>query len=166
VRQTAFEARHAADWERFGRWLDRRERPKGHSDVAPMLGDAEVPGLYRRVCQHLALARDRQYSPRLVDRLNGLALRGHHVLYAAWGAGAGRLGAFLAADFPRLVRAEWRLVAAATLLFLGPAVALTVAVWLDPDLALQLVSPDELAELREMYDPANDRLGVRQADTD
>ena len=166
MRQTAFEARHGAEWERFGHWLDRRERPKGHSDAGPMLADTDVPGLYRRVCQHLALARDRQYSPRLVERLNGLALRGHHVLYAARGAGVGRLGTFLAADFPRLVRTEWRLVAVSTLLFLAPAVVLTVAVWLDPDLALDLMSPDELAELREMYDPANDRLGVRQADTD
>jgi hypothetical protein len=40
-----------------------------------------MPARYRRLCQSLALAADRRYSPALVDRLNELALRGHHALY-------------------------------------------------------------------------------------
>src|SRR5215471_16320264 len=88
MRQAIFDARYAADWERFEAWLDHHEKaPKRDATGAPKnttdLPDTEVPQAYRRICQHLALARDRQYSPELVDRLNQLALRGHHLLYGA-----------------------------------------------------------------------------------
>ena len=73
-------------WRRFEAWLDRHEKLRRRDRTAAdpdALPDAEVPRAYRHVCQHLALARDREYSPDLVDRLNRLALRGHHLLYGA-----------------------------------------------------------------------------------
>ncbi|HZP93009.1 MAG TPA: stage II sporulation protein M [Burkholderiales bacterium] len=168
MRQTAFETRYGAEILRFERWLDergkprRRRSPAGPSDA---LADQDLPAAYRRICQLLALARDRQYSPDLVDRLNQLVLRGHHLLYGASGGRPARLLSFLAADFPRLVREEWRLLAAAALLFFGPLLALIAALQLHPDFIYYLVEPRQLAGFQEMYDPANPRLGMRQADS-
>ena len=82
MKQAAFEERYAGEWDRFERWLDRHDRlrkPKSSADSS--LPGHEVPAAYRRICQLLALSRERQYSPDLIDRLNRLALRGHHLLY-------------------------------------------------------------------------------------
>ena len=75
MRQASFEAEHGADWQAFEKFLDAAEPPP--------FPPAEMPARYRRLCQSLALATDRQYSPDLIDRLNSLALRGHHALYRA-----------------------------------------------------------------------------------
>ena len=170
MRQAVFEARYGADWERFETWLDRDEklrRRSGPAAPAPAgaLPDTEIPQAYRRVCQHLALARDRQYSPELVDRLNQLALRGHHLLYGARPRrGLARSLEFLLAGFPRRVRQEGALVAAAAALFFGPLVALIVTLQWHPDFVYYLLEPESLAKFQEMYSPANKRLGMRDAD--
>ncbi len=168
MRQAVFEARYGADWERFEAWLDRDAktgRRGGRAVPAGALPDTEIPQAYRRVCQHLALARDRQYSPELVDRLNQLALRGHHLLYGARPRrGFARSLEFLRAGFPQRVRAERGLVAAAAALFFGPLVGLIVALQSHPDFVYYLLEPESLAKFQEMYSPANKRLGLRDAD--
>jgi len=171
MRQAIFEARHAALWQRLETWLDRHETRRRRDDAAPALEpvnplpDTEVPEAYRRVCQHLALARDRQYSPELVDRLNQLALRGHHLLYGARARrGVARSLEFLLVGFPRLVREEYALVIAATLLFFGPIATLIVALQWYPDFVHYILGPNQLARFQEMYDPSNERLGMRDAD--
>ena len=112
----------------------------------------------------LALARDRQYSPDLIDRLNQLVLRGHHLLYGARGGHPARVLKFLAADFPRVVRDEWRLVAASTLLFFGPLLAMIAALAIHPDFIYYLLDPRQVAQYQDMYDPSNPRLGMRESD--
>jgi uncharacterized membrane protein SpoIIM required for sporulation len=167
MRQAVFEARHGPDWLRFEAWLDRHEKLRGPERAQPAadaLPDAAVPQAYRHVCQHLALARDRQYSPDLVDRLNRLALRGHHLLYGARGSRGARALEFLAAGFPRLVREERALVIAAACLFFGPFFVLLAALQSFPDFVYYLLPPEALAKFQEMYNPANARLGMRDAD--
>ena len=170
MRQAIFAVRHGPDWERFERWLDGHEKLRRGAANAALepphaLADTEVPRAYRRVCQHLALARDRQYSPELVDRLNQLALRGHHLLYGARPRrGAARALEFLLAGFPRLVREERTFVIAAALLFFGPVLALIAVLQWYPDFIYYLFDPSRLARFQEMYDPANKRLGMRDAD--
>jgi len=167
MRQAVFETRHAADWRRFEAWLDRHEklaRREKAQPAADALPDAEVPRAYRHVCQHLALARDREYSPDLVDRLNRLALRGHHLLYGARGSRGARAIEFLVAGFPRLVRAERALVIAAACLFFGPLVLLLAALQSYPDFVYYLMPPEALAKFQEMYNPGNKRHGMRDAD--
>jgi uncharacterized membrane protein SpoIIM required for sporulation len=167
MRQTVFEARQRPDWLRFEAWLDRHERlstRKRAEAAADALPDVEVPQAYRRICQHLALARDREYSPDLVDRLNRLALRGHHLLYGARGRRGARALEFLAAGFPRLVREERTLVIAAACLFFAPFFLLVFALQSFPDFVYYLLPPDALAKFQEMYNPANTRLGMRDAD--
>jgi len=174
VRQADFERAHAPHWARFERWLERREsRPAmrlgrkaadAPEDRDP-LPDIEVPQGYRRLCQHLALARDREYSPELVDRLNALVLRGHHLLYGARARrGAQRSTAFLLAGFPRLVRAEAPLLAASGLLFFGPFALLLAALQWYPDFIYYVLDPRTVAGFQDMYNPAHARIGPRESD--
>ena len=119
-----------------------------------------MPARYRRLCQSLALAADRRYSPALVDRLNELALRGHHTLYRNRGRQGQRVAEFLLGGFPALVRQEWRLVAAAAALFFGPLLALIAVLQAFPEFVHYLLSPEQIASFHEMYDPASKRLGM------
>ncbi len=164
MKQTAFEAQHAEDWARFERCLERRGKAK--EAEANALPDVEVPQTYRRLCQHLALARDREYSPELVDRLNALVLRGHHLLYGARARrGTVRSIAFLLGGFPRLVRGESALVTAAALLFFGPLALFIAALQWFPDFIYYVADPRTVANYQEMYNPASTRLGrTREAD--
>jgi len=164
MKQAAFEERYAGDWERFEAWLDRREKLRRRKAGSEPLSDLDIPAVYRQLCQLLALARERQYSPDLVDRLNRLALRGHHLLYGARGGQSIRIMTFLGGDFPRLVRREWRAVLTAAILFFGSGAVLFHAVLAYPDFIFYLLDPEQLAELQEMYDPSNDRLGQREGD--
>jgi uncharacterized membrane protein SpoIIM required for sporulation len=155
MKQKPFEHAHVQEWDEFEKFLDRSRA----------FDPAELPARYRRLCQSLALAADRQYSPALVDRLNRLALRGHHTLYQNRSRQSQRVWEFIVGGFPALVRSEWRLVAAAAALFLGPLAALIGVLQLFPDFVHYLLSPEQLARFNEMYDPAARRIGMREADT-
>lgn len=104
--QERFQRRHGELWDSLEAALDRDLPTLQRSEA-----DA-LPAQYRRLCQHLALARHRRYSPALVDRLNRLAAKGHTHLYAHRVVSARELLARLVADFPRTVRREWRVVLA------------------------------------------------------
>ena len=162
MRQLQFEEAHAKEWQEFEQYLDD---PRNAKKGPPPFDPAEMPQRYRRICQHLALAADRQYSPALVDRLNRVALRGHHLLYQNRRRQSQRLIEFALAGFPRLVRAEWRLVTAAALLFFGPLLALIAVLQAFPEFVHYLLAPEQIASFHRMYDPANPRLGTREADS-
>jgi uncharacterized membrane protein SpoIIM required for sporulation len=157
MKQAPFEAAHAHEWQQFEDFLDK---PK--SSAFP---PEEMPARYRRLCQSLALAADRQYSPALVDRLNELALRGHHALYQNRRRQTQRVVEFMLAGFPALVREEWRLALAATLLFFGPLLGLIAVLQFFPEFVHYLLTPEQIANFHEMYDPASKHLGMREADT-
>ncbi|HEV8106634.1 MAG TPA: stage II sporulation protein M [Burkholderiales bacterium] len=157
MKQAPFEAAHAHEWGEFERFLDQ--------PVPPPFPPEEMPARYRRLCQSLALAADRRYSPALVDRLNELALRGHHALYRNRGRQGQRVVEFMLGGFPALVRQERRLVAAAAALFFGPLLALIAVLQAFPEFVHYLLTPEQIASFHEMYDPASKRLGMREADT-
>jgi uncharacterized membrane protein SpoIIM required for sporulation len=155
MKQTPFELAHAREWEEFEAFLEQKKS----------FDPAEMPARFRRVCQSLALAAERRYSTDLVDRLNRLALRGHHALYANRRRESQQVLDFMLAGFPRLVRQEWRLVAAAALLFFGPLLGLIALLQYFPDFVHYLLSPAQIASFHEMYDPGNRRVGMRESDT-
>lgn len=156
MRQRQFEETHAAEWQEFELFLEEAK--------SPPFPPAEMPERYRRICQSLALAADRQYSPELVDRLNRLALRGHHALYRNRRRQSQRVLEYLLAGFPALVRAEWRLVLVAFILFFGPLLGLIAVLQVFPEFVHYLLEPEQIASFHQMYDPANRRLGTREAD--
>lgn len=157
MRQEDFVRRHVAEWNALEQWLDSRgdsaRRARGSRRSWHGLADHELPARYRRLCQQLALARRRGYSPLVTDRLQALMHRGHGLLYRTppprW-----RIAAeFLLAGFPRLVRAERGCMLASFVLFWLPLVAVFAAIQWMPDLSGSLFDPAQLAGFERMYDP-------------
>ncbi|MDP9528154.1 MULTISPECIES: stage II sporulation protein M [Pseudomonas] len=154
MKQSLFESRHQAQWQQFEQLLDQLERGRTRAeDCQSFVQD------YRRLCQHLALAQERGYSSYLIDPLQQLVLRGHQQLYRQRTAISANVLAFMLAGFPRLVRQEWRLVLIASLLFFGSLLGIGLLVYLYPELVYSLVSQQQVAEMRSMYDPSGTRLG-------
>jgi uncharacterized membrane protein SpoIIM required for sporulation len=166
--QQAFEARYAVRWDEFSAWLKRSQgkRSKTRADMSAV-DSLEVPARYRELCQHLALARDRQYSADLIERLSRLAMAGHQALYREHSRGLERMGQFLRAGFPRAVRREIRFVLLAALLFFGPLLVLTFAIPHYPDFAYVVLPAEALDSVQAMYGEGTKTLGrKREADTD
>lgn len=155
-----FEDRYDDDWRRLSALLDVLESPR-HARPADA---AELPALYRRLCHHLALVRDRRYGVDLEERLNRLALRAHRQLYRGGGVSWREIVDLLAAEFPRRLRAEWRLVLAAALLFLLPAAGTATAISVSPEIVYSLLDPVSVGDLEAMYRP--DGQVVRESDSD
>jgi len=154
MKQTAFEQHNRPHWERFSEQLLSLEQRKAKAaDTASFTQD------YRRLCQHLALARQRGYSSHLVDNLQHLAMRGHHQLYRRRGQIMAHLAAFILADFPRQVRQHWPFVLTAALLFMGSLLLTGCLVYQFPDLIYAIVDPDQVRAMENMYDPDRSRLG-------
>ncbi|MCU0118785.1 stage II sporulation protein M [Pseudomonas sp. B2M1-30] len=153
MKQSLFENRHKAEWERFALALERLERGKDTSQVAAF------PKAYRRLCHHLALAQERGYSSFLIDSLQQQVLRGHQQLYRHRSRLGANLLGFILAGFPRLVRQEWRFVLVAALLFFGSLVGFGVLVYVFPELVYNLIPADQVREMQGMYDPVAGHLG-------
>ena len=170
MKQELFQASHDEEWSVFARWLQLRARPKARerlTDAAGVFADSEFPAAYRRICQQLALAEHRGYSALLIQRLQDLAYRGHLVLYRPRAPRLRRILDFFAAGFPRLVRAQWRAMAVAALLFFLPLVGSIVLLQVRPELVHTIFDPAQLAQFENMYDPAStaERIG-RENGTD
>lgn len=155
MKQSQFQRQHQSEWEAFAKTLDALERGKQSSATSI----AGFPAAYRRICQQLALAQARGYSAQAVNDLQSLAQRGHQQLYRHRSPLLGRLLGFILGGFGRLIRQEWRYIAAASLLFYGSLLGMTVLVLIFPDLIYSLVSPDQVAQMEDMYDPDASRLG-------
>ncbi|WP_247841372.1 stage II sporulation protein M [Pseudomonas sp. MWU12-3103b] len=153
MKQSLFEARHKAEWERFILALERLEHGKDTSQAA------SFPKAYRRLCQHLALAQARGYSSFLIDSLQQLVLRGHQQLYRHRRRFGANLLGFILADFPRLVRAEWPFVLAAGLVFFGSLIGFALLVYAFPELIYNLIPAEQVRDMQSMYDPVAGHLG-------
>lgn len=154
MKQRLFESRHQADWQAFAEQLAALERGKAESPQCKGFAAA-----YRRLCQQLALAQARGYSNHLIEQLQQLALRGHQQFYRHRSPLGAQLLGFLLAGFPRLVRAEWRCVLVASLVFFGSLLLMGTLVYLFPELIYSLVDADQVASMEQMYDPDARRLG-------
>ncbi|GAB2506019.1 stage II sporulation protein M [Lysobacter humi (ex Lee et al. 2017)] len=164
MKQDVFVARHQDEWIALEAWLDARGDSARTARRAPeiaQLADADVPAAYRRLCQHLALARRRGYSAQVTGRLQALMQRGHAVIYRTPPPRWSRVAVFLLAGFPRLVRAEAGMMWAAAALLYVPMVLMFAAIQWQPDLSAALFPPEQLAQFEAMYDPADPerRLG-------
>jgi uncharacterized membrane protein SpoIIM required for sporulation len=144
MKQRTFEDSHQQQWDTLERWLDKQPKDKNV---------AEFPQLYRQVCQHLALARDRHYTPHLIERLNRLVLRGHQHLYQTQSRLFAKIINFIGVEFPQRVRQESPLVGLSSLLFFGSLLSMFISVQINPDLVYSLMNFGQVLEMEAMYDP-------------
>ena len=155
MKQSQFERRHRDEWTIFNDRLEALER--GAKAAADNYRD--FPARYRRLCQQLAVARARGYSEHAISYLEQLVQRGHQQLYRHRSPLAGRLLGFMLGGFGRLVRAEWRSLLAASLVFYGSLLGTGLLVYLFPQLVFSFITPEQVAQMEAMYDPQAERLG-------
>src|SRR5262245_65553133 len=102
-----FEKLYSAEWDELEaqllRIMDGREKQRRGLD--PVRGE-RVAELYRRACEHLALARARNYPRYLLDRLDRITADAHQVIYQRREFGLVRIRRAVLYDFPRAVRAH------------------------------------------------------------
>jgi uncharacterized membrane protein SpoIIM required for sporulation len=133
---------------------------------SPVSG-ARIAELYRRACEHLALARARFYPAYMVDRLERVTADTHQLIYQRREFGIGWVRHIIAVEFPSAVRNEIAYVAVAATTFLAPMALIGLLVFWQPELILSVVSAETAASFEEMYSPAADSIGrTRTATTD
>ena len=164
-----FEQLYQQDWTELETLLARaaaRAKRKAEAEGAVVPG-ARVAALYRRACEHLALARARCYPVDMIDRLERITGDAHQLIYHQRDYGLSRLRQLAAVDFPRAVRAQMSYVAVSAITFLLPTIVLGFLVYWRPELVLSVVSAETAASFEEMYSPAADAIGrTRTATTD
>jgi uncharacterized membrane protein SpoIIM required for sporulation len=166
VTPISFEQMYGDEWAELEALLERAAgRQAGGSRVA--VPGARVAALYRRACEHLALARARSYPAYIVDRLERMTANGHQLIYQQREFGLNRLKQLVVAEFPRSVRRHRGYVAVAAATFLLPTFIIGVLVYRRPELILSVVSSDTAASFQDMYSPTAESIGrVRDASTD
>jgi len=167
-----FEADYHAVWDELDHAVSQlegsgpRRRRRHDPDVAPV-DAARMAALYRATCEHLALARSRDYPIHLTDRLESLTQRAHQIVYRPPQAGMARLARLFLVDVPQAVRAHRVYMAVATLVFGLPLLVLGVLCYLDPGFVLSVHDANTVREYDAMYGPSRDPIGrERGADTD
>ena len=162
----SFEHLYEQDWRELEALLDQVLRKKAEQPAAPVAG-ARFAALYRRACEHLALARARSYPAYLIARLDRITSEAHQAIYYRREYGIEQLRRLIAVDFPAAVRAHRSYVLAAAATFLLPTIILGLVVYRQPELILSVVSADTAASFQEMYSPAAHSIGrAREASTD
>ena len=180
-----FEAAHAADWAELERLLDAAEgvvpTPTGKAQRAALKNEkkkkkargkaawdgARLAMLYRRSCEHLALAQSRAYPISITQRLEHATQRAHRLVYRRSAWGTAQLRQLVLVDFPQAVRAHSRYLLVATLVFLLPAAGIALAIQQDPGFILHLLDAEQVRSFDRMYGDTSQSLGrERPADTD
>jgi uncharacterized membrane protein SpoIIM required for sporulation len=161
-----FEETYRDEWAELEALLETVRGLRPNQSHLPLPG-ARLASLYRRACEHLALARARAYPAHIVDRLERMTASAHQLIYYRPELGFARLKSILAVDFPAAVRAHKGYVALSAATFVLPMVLLGVLVHRRPELILSVVSPETASSFEEMYSPAADSIGrLRTATTD
>lgn len=140
-----FENKNAADWQDFELKLKAAEGRKKAE------GTEDLPSRFRKICYDLSLAQYRMFGHRIVDRLNGLAIRGYRLIHrkrSPFGENAVR---FVIATFPQAFRREWKLFVAVSLVFWLPFFAMWWSAEHEIEWVQALLGPEQMASIEGMY---------------
>ena len=155
MKQQPFEEKHRAMWQAFEQMLTQKRH------------NPDMPEQYRQICHHLALARSRNYSATLCQKLNKLVMHGHQQLYSSSQLWHQSLAQFLLQDFPSALAENRKFVWVSMALFFLPLLLTAFACSVNDELVLSLYSPAQLSDFEAMYDPEGEnQLGAREASDD
>lgn len=161
-----FEQQYQAEWDELAAQvrLILDGRTSQSASFKPVRGE-HVAALYRRACEHLALARARAYPRYMIDKLERITADAHQVIYQRREFGLARAWHAIAWDFPRAVRAHAGYVWLSAALLYVPMLLIGWLVYERPDLIMSIVDGDTVAQMEESYSDSAEALGsVRGAD--
>jgi uncharacterized membrane protein SpoIIM required for sporulation len=161
-----FEQQYRAEWDELERALSQLRGVRS-KDKKERLSGERIAELYRRACEHLALARARAYPAHMIERLDLLTADAHQAIYQRREFGLQRLRHLFAVEFPRAVRTHALYVWISAAVFVIPTLALGVLVYHRPELVLSVVDSNTAAQFEEMYSAGAEAFGRRRtADSD
>ena len=137
-----FEELYQDEWSELEGFLDRLSGRRKYTVADSHVTAARAASLYRRACEHLALARARSYPAYVVARLERLTDEAHQRIYHQRELGFARLVRVITEEFPRSVRAHKWYVAVAAALFLVPTLVVGLLVYARPEMILAVVSSE------------------------
>ncbi len=137
-------------WRLLAGYLARARRP-GLRALAPS-ELSEFAGLYRETAADLARARTYGADASVLFQLERLVAAGHSALYRRHHVSVGDVWQFLRRDFPRLVRRHSLPIGISATLLVVPAVVGYVRIWLEPELAYELLHPQIVARAESAPD--------------
>jgi uncharacterized membrane protein SpoIIM required for sporulation len=162
-----FEELYRDEWSELETLAGLALGRSGDKSLRATVSGARLAALYRRACEHLALARARAYPAYLVDRLERVTSDAHQLIYHRRDFRLTRIREIAALDFPRVVRKLWPYVAVSTATFLLPTILIGLLVYTRPELILSVVSAETADSFEQMYDPSATSIGrTRTASTD
>lgn len=153
-----FEELYGRDWDELQKLLAQLRGEQFNKEPVRIQGEV-VASLYRRACEHLALARARFYPAYLVERLEQLTGDAHQLIYQHREFGVERLVRLFTRDFPRTVRAHATFIWIAAALFAIPAIVLGVLIYFRPELVLSVLDAKSVAGYEQMYSSSAQELG-------
>ena len=161
-----FEALYRAEWDELRALLAALHGPRAQRQAAAGAGP-RIATLYRRSCEHLALAVSRGYPAHIVEPLQQLTAEAHQLIYQQRGLRLAGLPGLLRSAIPRAVRAQAAYVAVAASAFALPALLMGLLVYRRPEYVALLLDPVQMREFEQMYSPAAEHIGrARDAATD
>ncbi|RBP48302.1 stage II sporulation protein M [Arenicella xantha] len=160
MKQLEFERLHNDFWNRMQRILEGAE-------IIESERSTEFPSDYRRLCQHLAMAKSRRYAPGLTNRLNQLVGLGYQSLYGQRIKDHGQIVEFLVTGFPAALRSNAPYLWIAGALFVLPYLAMMIACLFNDQMLYSVMSAGEVRMMEAMYEPSVEKFGREsQASTD
>lgn len=177
MKQQQFEAQYSAMWTSFEQLLSMSKNDKSadkFKSTTVTYSDNKGSGyefvrLYRMICQHYALAKQRHYSPQMVQYLHQLVTQGHQQLYQRDSHILTRIYRFFSYTFPVRLRRHAHLFWLSLAFFLLPAILMGWATYEQSDMLYSVMPSDQVSQMEQMYNPANDMVGrdsTRRSDTD
>ncbi|MFK7815772.1 MAG: stage II sporulation protein M [Gammaproteobacteria bacterium] len=168
MKQIQFENKYNSGWKKFSYLVNDLEKSK-KNQKSNLLERYDFPRQYREVCNQFAIAKQRHYSPILIERLHTLVLKGHEQVYRNKTIWLWRVIEFLSSSFPSLIRKHYKIFWLATALFYIPAIAMGISCFKNSEIIYSVMDQSSVADMEYMYDPENRNTGrneARQADTD
>lgn len=168
MKQQQFITHHGKLWDDIESLLKHLQSPKKNT-LPDSISVYQFPQLYRQVCQHYAIARQRHYSPHLIDRLHRLVIASHNRFYAVNTAWLKKSIDLILFKFPSILRQHAAIFWFACALFYLPGLLMGVLSYFNDELIYSVMSDHQVSNMEAMYDPENRIMGRqsdRQADTD
>lgn len=132
-------------------WLELETMLTAFEKRKPPADADELPRLYRQVCRDLSIAQHRMYGIAIIDRLNRLVIRGYKQVYKSRGATLDVMVRFFTADFPQVVRQEWRLFWLNMACYWLPFFAMMFAAYHEPSWIHAFLGPEQMVGVDQSY---------------
>lgn len=182
VKQSTFVARYEQVWQAFDALVaehgieltnipTKAKNSKKQIKTKKKVKSVAYPlvGLYRQICEHHALAKQRHYSPTLVKALHDRVMVGHELIYGHKKHEKGGLIRFIFYTFPARLHQYAMLFWISFVLLYLPMLLMGLACYHNAELIYTVMDDAQVYQMEQMYNPTNRHIGrdsERASDTD